>query len=82
MANASYRLRGTNSAGAPLALDVQTDDGTSDANAKSLAQSVSTLLGTKVQLFKADGTYVALYTPGSQGTTVSSPSGVSVVSAI
>ncbi len=82
MANAVYRLRGTNSIGPALSIDVITDNGSSDSNAKTLGQSVATLLGCDVTVLKADGTWIADYTPSTQGTTVTSPSGVSVQSAI
>lgn len=81
MANATYRLRGTNSAGAALYVDIQTDNGSSDANAKTMAQSVSTLLGTAVTLYDSAGVVINAYTPGTQGTTVTSVT-CSVVSAI
>lgn len=81
MANATYRVRGKNSTGAALSIDILTDDGTSDANAKTMGQSIATLLGTAVTVFKADGTLINSYSPGTQGTTVSSVT-CSVVSAI
>lgn len=82
MADATYRLRGTNSVGPAVSIDFIADDGSSDANAKTIGQSFSTLMGCNVDVFDAEGVYIDSYTPGSQGTTVSSPSGVSVASAI
>lgn len=72
MANATYHLRGTNSTGAPLSVDILTDNGSSDSNAKTVAQSLSTLLGTAVTLFAADGvTVIEDVTPGTQSGSVS-----------
>jgi hypothetical protein len=82
MANALYRLRGTNSVGPSVSIDFVTDDGSSDDNADDVGQSFSTLMGCKVQVLKADGTVLGTYTPGTQGTTVDCPSGVVVSSAI
>lgn len=82
MADAVYRLRGTNSVGPAVSIDFVADDGSSDADAKTVGQSFSTLLGCDVDVYVADGTLLGQYVPGSQGSTVTSPSGVSVASAI
>lgn len=82
MADATYHLRGTNSTGPGLAVDFITDNGTSDAKAKTVAQSVSTLLGCNVSLYATGGTLINSYTPGSQSGTVNCADGVVVSSAV
>lgn len=82
MADAVYRLRGTNSIGPTISLDFVTDDSSSDANAKDVGQSVSTLLGCNLDVLGPDGSVVGQYTPGSQSSTVTLVDGVVVSSAI
>lgn len=78
MANALYHLKGSNGTGpAAMQIDFTTDNGSSDSNAKAVAQSLSTLFAINVTLYDATGTVVInSYTPGSQGSTVSSPATV------
>lgn len=82
MATATYHLKGLNSTGpAGMMLTFTADDGTSDADAKTIAQSVSTLFAVDMVVYKeGSAVAVATKTPGSQGTTVSCPSGVDLVS--
>lgn len=82
MATALYHLRGTNSVGPAVSIDFFADDGSSNDDADDVGQSFSTLFGCKVQVLKADGTVLGTYTPGSQGTTVDCPSGVSIQCAL
>lgn len=82
MADVVYHLKGTNSIGPALSIDFVTDDGSSDANAKDVGQSVSTLLGCNLDVVLQDGTTLGSYTPGSQSSTVTLVDGVVVSSAI
>lgn len=81
MATATYHLKGLNSTGpAGMMITFTASDASSDADAKTVAQSVSTLFGVDMVVYKeGSASVVATKTPGSQGGTVSSPSAVVMV---
>ncbi len=79
MAAQVYFIRGSNSTGPNLGVEISADNGTAHAKAKEVVQNLSTILAVNLELSSDFGATFVAYTPASQGGSVTATAGVTTV---